>query len=111
MGDQLLIDTGHLIQSVCRQTDKVYRLGGDEYAIIVKLGDNTGCELLKQRLRALLEQGHYASLPNGDKVKIHFAMGCASTESHEAQNIYQVADKAMYLDKKAFYESTGLTPR
>ncbi|WP_305405597.1 GGDEF domain-containing protein [Photobacterium leiognathi] len=111
MGDQLLIDTGHLIQSVCRQTDKVYRLGGDEYAIIVKLGDNTGCELLKQRLRALLEQGHYASLPNGDKVKIHFAMGCASTESHDAQNIYQVADKAMYLDKKAFYESTGLTPR
>ncbi len=26
------------------------------------------------------------------------------------KNIYQVADKAMYLDKKAFYESTGLTP-
>ncbi|MCG3864268.1 MULTISPECIES: GGDEF domain-containing protein [unclassified Photobacterium] len=111
MGDQLLIETGRLIKSVCRSTDKVYRLGGDEYAIIIKHGDNAGCNQLKERLLQLLMEDHYASLPPGDKVGIHFAMGSASTESHDVHTIYQVADKAMYLDKKAYYDQMGKKPR
>lgn len=111
MGDQLLIETGRLIQSVCRSTDKVYRLGGDEYAIIIKGGDNKGCDKLKLRLQQLLIDENYASLSSGEKVAIHFAMGCASTENIDARALYQIADKAMYSDKKAYYEQIGKTPR
>ena len=111
MGDQLLIETGRLIQSVCRSTDKVYRLGGDEYAIIIKGGNNEGCDKLTLRLQQLLTDEHYARLSSGEKVAIHFAMGCASNENVDARALYQVADKAMYLDKKAYYERIGQTPR
>lgn len=108
MGDALLIETSKLLVETCRLTDKVYRLGGDEFAIILEAGDCDSCDILWRRLETVRDQINYASLPNGKQVEIHFAVGYASTDQYSAEQVCLVADKAMYKDKRHFYEQTGI---
>ena len=108
MGDALLIETSKLLVETCRLTDKVYRLGGDEFAIILEAGDRDSCSILWHRLEKVRDQINYACLPNGKRVEIHFAVGYASTDQYPADQVCLVADKAMYKDKRRFYEKTGI---
>ena len=108
MGDVLLIETSKLLMETCRLTDKVYRLGGDEFAIILETGACDSCGILWRRLEKVRDQINYACLPNGKRVEIHFAVGYASTDQYPADQICLVADKAMYKDKRNFYEQAGI---
>ncbi|WP_235861956.1 diguanylate cyclase domain-containing protein [Photobacterium kishitanii] len=108
MGDALLIKTSQLLVETCRITDKVYRLGGDEFAIILEAGDRDSCSILWHRLEKVREKINYACLPNGEHVEVHFAVGYSSTDQNPADQVCLVADKAMYKDKRRFYEKTGL---
>ncbi|MEC6816685.1 diguanylate cyclase [Photobacterium toruni] len=111
MGDTLLIETSRLLVETCRLTDKVYRLGGDEFAIIVEAGNCDSCDscdVLWHRLEKVRAQINYACLPNGKRVEINFAIGYASTYQYSAEQISLVADKAMYKDKRYFYEKMGI---
>ncbi|WP_256383949.1 diguanylate cyclase domain-containing protein [Photobacterium toruni] len=108
MGDTLLIETSRLLVETCRLTDKVYRLGGDEFAIIVEAGNCDSCDVLWHRLEKVRAQINYACLPDGKRVEINFAIGYASTYQYSAEQISLVADKAMYKDKRYFYEKMGI---
>ncbi|WP_232584429.1 diguanylate cyclase domain-containing protein [Photobacterium carnosum] len=108
MGDVLLIETSKLLVKTSRVTDKVYRLGGDEFAIILEAGDSESCSILWRRLEKVRNQINYAYLPDGKRVEIHFAVGYASTDQYSVEQIFLVADKAMYKDKHHFYETTGI---
>ncbi|SMY38895.1 diguanylate cyclase domain-containing protein [Photobacterium andalusiense] len=108
MGDALLIQTSKLLVEACRLTDKVYRLGGDEFAILLEGGDDDSCGILWQRLETVRKNINYASLPNGQCVEIHFAMGYASCEHHLTDQLCSIADKAMYKDKRSFYKQRGI---
>ncbi|WP_240345723.1 GGDEF domain-containing protein [Photobacterium sp. Alg240-V54] len=108
MGDALLIQTSKLLVEACRVTDKVYRLGGDEFAIILEAGDDDSCAILWQRLETVRENCNYATLPGGQSVEIHFAMGYASSEHYSTDQLCSIADKAMYKDKRKFYKQRGI---
>lgn len=111
MGDALLIEISKLLVNSCRITDKVYRLGGDEFAIILESGDHNSCSILWHRLENIRDQNNYAYLPDGKRVAVHFAVGYASTDQYAADQICLVADKAMYKDKRSFYEKMGIDER
>ncbi|MCP4954850.1 MAG: diguanylate cyclase [Photobacterium aquimaris] len=108
MGDALLIQTSKLLVQACRATDKVYRLGGDEFAIILEVGDEDSCAILWQRLETVREHTNYASLPSGQCVEVHFAMGYASCEHYSIDELCLIADKSMYKDKRSFYKQRGI---
>ncbi|NCC65879.1 MAG: GGDEF domain-containing protein, partial [Spirochaetia bacterium] len=96
-GDELLVEAANLIERSFRGVGKVYRVGGDEFAVICVLEDAGAVE----RSLALLES--QLSLANSTRmIPLSLAYGVARCESclDNLFNTYIAADNAMYLNKQ-----------
>jgi diguanylate cyclase (GGDEF)-like protein len=51
-GDRALVQLGRLISSATRRTDSAYRVGGDEFAIVLPQTDAAGARIVSSRLLA-----------------------------------------------------------
>ena len=93
-GDQLLKDAANVLKEVF-YNDKIYRAGGDEFAIISL--DSTEEEFLQKlsQLRKLACDPHW----------LNFAIGhYHDATSGDLRLAMRYADENMYEDKNAFYE-------
>lgn len=109
-GDHLICMLGCILSRTCRQSDQVFRLGGDEFAILVEQGDQQSCDKLFARLTE--EQGsHYLSVVTRDEkeiaIELAFSVGFATTELHQVDELFKVADQHMYRQKQAYYHDKG----
>lgn len=101
-GDALLKTVAERLRG-CVQgvTSYLYRIGGDEYVIVL-----TG-ESLSQRawLQKRLEEAQFqpATLA-GREHGISFSVGYADTHSTHLASLYRMADKAMYQQKQQYYD-------
>lgn len=105
-GDQLICMLGSILFRTCRQSDQVFRLSGDEFAILVEEGGKDSCATLMQRL--LAEQGHHhlSWLTREQKevaIPLDFSAGFATTELHKVEELFKVADQYMYQQKNEYY--------
>lgn len=94
VGDQALKDVANSILLNLRDSDMVFRYGGDEFAIILpEIGYNL-CQNIVERLRkAIINLGYFRSVSIGTAVY-----------PDEADNPYllvELADKRMYAEKKS----------
>ncbi len=98
-GDGLIRAAADLLREIFRSGDAIARIGGDEFAVILK---GVGEELLAtimDRAREMLEHGGHLSEQG---LKVRFSLGCATTEyPSRLQEAIRAADMAMYEDKKA----------
>lgn len=103
MGDQLLKAVADRLRSSVRSTDDVFRIGGDEFALIVH-GELSAawCEQKMEQIKSLIRQPY---LLNGVTICIGTSCGVAAfpTDSADARTIRILADHRMYEDK----EKTG----
>jgi diguanylate cyclase (GGDEF)-like protein len=100
VGDQLLAHVGALIQSTIRLTDAGFRVGGDEFAILLPHTDAQGAVGLCNRLlaRGLEERG--AGLYRGP---VSFSAGVTACPEFGSTRIELTAqaDAALYRGKRA----------
>ncbi|MGL4751754.1 MAG: GGDEF domain-containing protein, partial [Aeromonadaceae bacterium] len=101
-GDALLKTVAERLR-YCLQgmTGSLYRIGGDEFVILLE-GD--GVEQT-QELMARLQQTQFrpATLA-GREYGISFSVGYADSHKIPFSLLYKMADKAMYQQKQAYYE-------
>jgi len=99
VGDGLIRAAADLLREIFRAGDAIARIGGDEFAVILK---GVGEELLAaimERARQMLEEGGHLS-EHG--LKVRFSLGSATTGfPARLQDAIREADMAMYEDKKA----------
>jgi diguanylate cyclase (GGDEF)-like protein len=100
VGDQLLAEVGGLITSTIRLSDSAFRVGGDEFAILLPQTDAHGAEVVARRLlgRALQDRAH------GDyRVPISFSAGVTACPEFGMTRLELTAqaDAAMYRGKRA----------
>ncbi|MDD2395769.1 MAG: diguanylate cyclase [Sphaerochaeta sp.] len=97
-GDELLVHAGSLIERCFRGLGKVYRVGGDEFAVVsTKIDD-------KEIERALVLLDVQIQLANTTRtIKLSLASGTSWCESCIGNlfNTYVAADNAMYRNKEA----------
>jgi len=97
-GDKMLMLCACILQESCRQEDAVARIGGDEFAILVR--DATG-SLLKSICTRILEKVRQArELREGNL--LYLSVGFAHREKHSNKNlkeVFKIADTAMYQYK------------
>ncbi len=95
-GDKLLTEFGHLINLSVRYSDRAFRIGGDEFAILMPHTDREGALNIARRLQAKTDQP-----PSGSR-RIPFSGGisaCPELATTRAQ-LYTQADAALYWCKR-----------
>jgi diguanylate cyclase (GGDEF)-like protein len=96
-GDACLDRVVSTIGAVVGRKGKVYRWGGDEFAVCLPDFSTEEAQVTAERIRSAVEQ----SRPGGDIVVTTSIGVCASdrTDSRRAEEILDLADKAMYKSK------------
>jgi diguanylate cyclase (GGDEF)-like protein/PAS domain S-box-containing protein len=99
MGDQLLMATARMLETILRPTDAVARLGGDEFVILLDdINDVRDATIVAERIHSGLRN---TSLLNGHELFVSASIGIVlSTSGYTSpEDILRDADIAMYRAK------------
>jgi two-component system cell cycle response regulator len=100
VGDLALCATARALQDAVRASDRVARIGGDEFLLIMPGMDERACAQLEARLKERLPIRLH--LTDDDQVMIGFAVGSATGDAVESLTALAArADAAMYAHKRA----------
>ena len=106
-GDELLREMGRLIGDIARYADRAFRIGGDEFAILMPHTDAEGAMQIAHRLleRALQPRGErHAPLPFSGGIS-----ACPQYATTRTQ-LYAQADAALYWCKRHGRASVDVLP-
>ncbi|MHB8131517.1 MAG: HD domain-containing phosphohydrolase, partial [Mobilitalea sp.] len=108
-GDNLLINTGRILEKCCRNGDVVARMGGDEFNILLP---NTSSEEAVEIINKINAQcKDYNNKMAGDLYQISISLGSATRTSinESMDHILKVAEDFMYnrklLEGRSFHSS------
>ncbi len=99
VGDKILRFVAATVLDTLRETDIGFRIGGEEFLIILPNTNEIGGKILAERLRRKIEQ----SKSNNDKNKPNITASIGFAVYHSDESIGQFfsrADKALYSAKK-----------
>jgi diguanylate cyclase (GGDEF)-like protein len=94
-GDALLARLGHRLQQVIGSAGSVYRLGGDEFCVVVPLGDEGIDEIAAVTVAALSERG------DGFDVGSSYGGVVADGELKTVEATLRAADQRLYASKSS----------
>ena len=108
-GDNLLINTGRILEKCCRNGDVVARIGGDEFNILLPNTSSEEAVEIINKINALCDD--YNSKMAGDLYQISISLGSATKISinQSMDHILKVAEDFMYnrklLEGRSFHSS------
>ncbi len=99
-GDRTLSDFGRLVLASLRRVDRPFRIGGDEFAILLPHTDAEGAWVVGRRLLASALQ---PPLRDQGNAAISFSAGVSAVPELAAtrEQLYSQADAALYAAKRA----------
>jgi two-component system cell cycle response regulator len=92
-GDALLARLGRQLAQVPGRDGEAYRLGGDEFCVIVPVGEGDAEGFIDRACAALTEEGE------GFEVGTSFGAVILPDEAHDASQALHVADERLYAQK------------
>lgn len=98
MGDRVLKRVAQVLKTSFREADKVCRIGGDEFCVIV-IGVTSSSEaIIREKLRSVAET---LRQPEGDVPGVTVSVGCAFSDRLAGdESIIKQADRALYHVKQ-----------
>jgi diguanylate cyclase (GGDEF)-like protein len=96
-GDAVLRDVAYELRKRLRSFELVYRLGGEEFLIVLPGVDSKGGLEVAERLREAVEQ----TRPMGIKITISAGLSSGRGEEVEYDALFRAADAALYDAKRA----------
>lgn len=101
VGDRVLKLFATGLMHILRETDHAFRLGGDEFCVLLPATNAYGAKKMTDRLDAWLTQ-HAIELQSGERISIHTSYGVAESEpGGDEQAWFRRADQALYENKRA----------
>ena len=99
MGDQLLKAVARRLHGCVRASDAVFRIGGDEFALIVN--GNVDEAFCRRRTQKIKETIRVPYVLDGHSVEVDTSCGCAlyPAECRDVREVRILADRRMYEDK------------
>lgn len=102
IGSQLLIDMSKVLKSQLRETDLVYRYGGDEFIVLLP---ETNLEMTKKVAVRINEKvkSETFKITDGPDYNLSLSIGIARfpEDATDAKSIIHFADEMMYLSKRS----------
>jgi diguanylate cyclase len=106
-GDKVLYFVAQTIKAMIRTADKVYRYGGEEFAVVLNRCDAEQAEAIANKIRLKIEQSHliYA----GKSLQVTISVGVTTHQQGDTlDDLIGRADKALYCAKKSNKNCTVL---
>ncbi|MBI4898804.1 MAG: GGDEF domain-containing protein [Actinobacteria bacterium] len=94
-GDDLLARFGSRLQEIAGVRGEAYRLGGDEFCMLLRLPADVASPMLEAAAGLLTESGENFS------VKSSFGFATVPNESRDADEALSIADQRMYAAKRS----------
>jgi diguanylate cyclase (GGDEF)-like protein len=99
-GDKVLKLIVQKLNEVNRQTDLIFRYGGEEFVILLNETSQAGAQVIAERIRLAIEKASVDAA--GQKLKITVSLGAAALKPNDSKDrLFQRADKALYQAKKS----------
>lgn len=95
-GDAVLRDIAYEMRKRLRSFELVYRLGGEEFLIVLPGVDITGGRQLGERLRLAIAEAN----PTGIRTTISLGVSAASGQRLSYESLFKQADDALYVAKR-----------
>ena len=92
-GDQLIQDAAECLREIFQETGVCYRIGGDEFCILIREGDNEQIRERLQQLQQIIEAKNHDR-----KMPLSIACGYAIRENEQEtmEQVFNRADEMMY---------------
>lgn len=103
-GDELLKASASILKKSVQNSNKIFRIGGDEFAIILPLTDENVCEKIVNEIRvSIKDYNNYHQ-----RTPVNLSMGASTANDREAslKEVFRRADDFMYREK--LYEGTSV---
>jgi diguanylate cyclase (GGDEF)-like protein len=97
VGDAVLRDLAYRIRAELRAYDLAYRLGGEEFLILLPGANADDAEEIASRLRAVVEDSELCGLA----VTMSFGVAASHDGLFDYDEVFNAADHALYLAKHA----------
>ncbi|HEY6570269.1 MAG TPA: GAF domain-containing protein [Candidatus Limnocylindrales bacterium] len=102
-GDRLLREIAEALRAAARDTDAVFRYGGDEFVLILPLSDPNGLLAVAERIRgAVAGVGGEGTNWRAENVVVAASIGTASfpVDGSTAEDVLLAADRACFVAKR-----------
>ena len=98
-GDKVLQKTVKIIQNALRETDQIFRYGGEEFVVLLNNTDIDGARVIAERIRL-----NVAMTPitlKDEDILITISLGISESQKNDAMDdLFYRADKALYEAKQ-----------
>ncbi len=99
-GDEILKIVAALVKNTIRETDKIFRYGGEEFVIwMPKVETNTAIQA-SDKIRRIIEGQKWEAIAKGLEVTASFGISCVK-EGDTTTTVFDRADKALYKSKNS----------
>ncbi len=102
LGDEALIKMAKLMKSICRETDKPARFGGEEFAILLPKTGKEEAVVFAERIRRAIEDAVFVNQEKQPGGNFTASLGVATypDDCTDAETLVNAADKALYKAKE-----------
>lgn len=104
-GDEMIKTVAEVIKQCCREEDIVARWGGDEFIILLPQTDRKAAETICRRILEICGKTCVAQQP----VSIALGLAVKKEVSQKSEDLFAVAEKAMYEHKNKCRSDTPLS--
>ena len=95
VGDRLITTVGASIKMLCNETRHGYRIGGDEFVLIMENVDEAEvCRVMKEWKTS------FAKINQKEKTEFYASVGFAVGLGEHVEDVVRIADERMYLEKR-----------
>ncbi len=101
-GDRVLQQVGALLRRAVRSSDLCVRLGGEEFGVLIRVGDKRDAVALAEKLRRRLARLEFDLSETGNAagcLRMTGSFGVANGEPDDLDGLYRRADAALYRAK------------
>jgi len=101
-GDEILRSVPRACTETIRGSDYPFRIGGDEFALLLPQSDRRSAEALARRIAQKFEQSGEAIAPSS-RVGLDYGVASFPTDGANAAALFEAADRNLYANKKNAY--------
>jgi diguanylate cyclase (GGDEF)-like protein len=100
-GDEALVLFSGILTRALRRPDSAYRIGGDEFALLLAETVEDGARVVVDRVQALLAELGSHGNPAFEGLSASFGFALCPPDAEDAQTLFRLADEALYEAKRA----------